>query len=76
MKSLAIGSAWNPNEFPGDTEISLAEAAKILHVTRVHARRLVRDGKLSATRRNNGFVLALADVLRFRHGRGGKGGAS
>lgn len=63
--------------FAPDTTIATDEAAGILKVGAIHVRRLIRDGKLKATRRRNRHALVLKDVLDARISKlGENGGAS
>ena len=65
---------WLAAQFP-DTLITAQESAEVLGVCVDHTRRLIREGKLKATRRCNRHVLKLVDVLDARLGiLGEKGG--
>jgi excisionase family DNA binding protein len=62
-------------EHPG-LLITAEEAADVLNVCGDHLRRMIREGKLKATRRNNRHVLKIVDVLDARLGvLGERGGA-
>jgi excisionase family DNA binding protein len=45
--------------------LSPVEAAKVLSVSLVHVHRLIKNNRLKATRKGEGMVIKMSDIVRF-----------